>query len=85
MMRIGGGNIMAIINNYDMTKVNRIEIRKTLSGKLYTVIYTEFKNADKGIDFEDGIVLDESGYPATIPLDVIESLELVKVRIYPTK
>ena len=76
---------MAIVNNYDMTKVNRIEMRKTFSGKLYTVIYAEFKNADKGIEFEDGIVLDESGYPATIPLDVIESLELVKVRMYYTK
>ena len=76
---------MSILNNYDMTKVNRIELRKTLSGRLYTVIYAEFKNADKRIDFEDGMVLDESGYPATIPLDVIESLELVKVRVYYTK
>ena len=76
---------MAITINYGMTKVNWIELRKTFSGKLYTVIYAEFKNADKGIDIEDGMVLDESGYPATIPLDVIESLELVKVRIYYTK
>ena len=75
---------MIALNNHEykyITKVNRVEMRETCSGKVYTVIYAEFINEEKGT-----ILLDECGHPieipSEIPEDVLKSMELVKIHVY---
>lgn len=69
-----------------MTKVNRVEVREAYSGKVYTVIYAEFKDPESGIKTEETILLDEYGHsseiPPEIPADVIKSMELVITHAY---
>ena len=61
-------------NNKDITKVNRIEIKRAQSGRQYLVLYVESKDAD----FDETVILGDDGYPEKISRDIVESLEQVK-------
>ena len=61
-------------NDKDITKVNRIEIKRTQSGRQYLVLYIE--NKDK--DFDETVILGDDGYLTKISRDIVESLEQVK-------
>lgn len=65
-----------------MAKVNRVEMRETCSGKVYTVIYAEFIDEESGVKTKETILLDEYGHPIEIPDDVLKSMELVKIHVY---
>lgn len=63
-------------NDNDMTKVNRIEIRKALkSGRQYLILYAK----SKGTECDETVILGDDGYPAKISRDIVESLELVDI------
>lgn len=78
--------MIALKDYRHMTKVNRVEMRKSYSGKVYAVIYAEFKGLESGIKTEKTILLDEYGHPIEIPpeipADVIKSMDLVKLHAY---
>lgn len=58
-----------------MTKVNRIEIRRALSGKQYLILYAK----NKGTEYDKTVILGDDGYPEKISRDIVESLELVDI------
>ena len=63
-------------NNKDMTKVNRIEIRKAPKlGRQYLILYAK----SKGTECDETVILGDDGYPAKISRDIVESLELVDI------
>lgn len=62
--------------NYNMTKVNRIEIRKApKSGRQYLILYAKSKETE----CDETVILGDDGYPAKISRDIVESLELVDI------
>ena len=63
-------------NDNDMTKVNRIEIRKaSQSDRQYLILYAK----SKGTECDETVILGDDGYPAKISRDIVESLELVDI------
>ena len=63
-------------NDNDMTKVNRIEIRKaSQSDRQYLILYAK----SKGTEYDETVILGDDGYPAKISRDIVESLELVDI------
>lgn len=61
-------------NDNDMTKVNRIEIRKaSQSDRQYLILYAK----SKGTEYDETVILGDDCYPAKISRDIVESLELV--------
>ena len=63
-------------NDNDMTKVNRIEIRKaSQSDRQYLILYAK----SKGTGYDETVILGDDSYPAKISRDIVESLELVDI------
>ena len=63
-------------NDKDMTKVNRIEIRKApKSGRQYLILYAK----SKGTECDESFTLGDYGYPVKVPRDIVESLELTDI------
>ena len=61
-------------NDNNLTKVSRIEIKRTQSGRQYLVLYIE----SKGTEFDETVILGDDGYLTKISRDIVESLEQVK-------
>ena len=61
-------------SNKDITKVNRIEIKRAQSGRQYLVLYI----GNKGTDFDETFILGDDGYLTKISRDIIESMRQVK-------
>ena len=57
-----------------MTKVKKMEIRRTRSGKQHLIFYVQ----SEGTEYDGTVILDEDGYLAKLSTDIIESLELVE-------
>ena len=63
-------------NDKDMTKVNRIEIRKApQSDRQYLILYAK----SKGTEYDETVILGDDGYSVKISRDIVESLELVDI------